>query len=107
MAELPRQPSGHAAVRHAVHQWARDADGDGRREVHGNSCEGAGAAPRTYLRAFRGVYKRYLHLYVATYDTMIHAKQVTPELSRRMRIGDLSAHTGYTSAAWLFDSVWD
>src|SRR5262245_34495519 len=32
----------HATVRHGVHEWARDDDGDGRREVHGNTCEGAG-----------------------------------------------------------------
>lgn len=52
----------HATVRHGVHEWARDDDGDGRREVHGNSCEGAGAALRTYWRACRGVHKQYLHL---------------------------------------------
>jgi transposase len=89
-------PPAHATVRHGVHEWARDDDGDGRREVHCNSCAGAGAALRTYLRAFRGVHKRYLHLYVATYEAMIKTKRVTPELIRRMCIGDLSAHTGYT-----------
>jgi transposase len=56
----------HAPVRHGIHAWARDDDGDGRRAVHGHTCEGAGAALRTYLRAFRGVHKQYLHLYVAT-----------------------------------------
>jgi transposase len=86
----------HATVRHGVHEWARDDDGDGRREVHCNSCEGAGAALRTYLRAFRGVHKRYLHLYVATYEAMINTKRVTPELIQRMCIGALSAHTDYT-----------
>jgi transposase-like protein len=84
----------HATVCHGAHEWARD-DGDGRREVHGNSCAGAGAALRTYLRAFRGVHKRYLHLYVATYEAMINTKRVTPELIRRMCIRDLSAHTDY------------
>jgi hypothetical protein len=55
-----------ATVRHGRHEWARaDAD-EGRREVHCNTCEGAGAALRTYLRAFRGVHQRSLHLYVAT-----------------------------------------
>jgi hypothetical protein len=61
-------PTAHATVCHGVHEWARDDDGDGHREVHGNSCEGAGAALCTYLRAFRGVHKQYLHLYVATYE---------------------------------------
>ena len=87
---------GHATVSHAVREWARDDNGDGLREVHCNSCEGAGAALRTYLRTFRGVHKQYLHLYVATYEAMINAKRVTPELIRRMCLDDLSAHTGYT-----------
>jgi transposase-like protein len=86
----------HATVAHSVHEWARDDDGDGRREVHCNTCEGVGAALRTYLRAFRGVHKQYLHLYVATYEAMVNAKRVTSELIRRMCIGDLSMPTGYT-----------
>jgi transposase len=84
----------HATVCHGVHEWARDDDGDGQREVHCNSCEGAGAALRTSLRAFRGVHKQDLHLYVATYEAMVNAKRVTPELIRRMCL--LSGHTGYT-----------
>jgi hypothetical protein len=86
----------HATVRHGVHEWARDDDGDDRREVHCNSCEGAGTALRTCLRAFRGVHKQYLHLYVATYEAMVNAKRITPELIRRMGLGNLSEHTGYT-----------
>jgi transposase-like protein len=86
----------HATVCHGVHEWARDDDGDGRREVHCNTCEGAGAALRTYLRVFRGVHKRDLHLYVATYEAMVHAKQVTPELIRRMCVSTMAAHVGYT-----------
>jgi len=86
----------HATVRHSVYEWARDADGDGLREVHGNTCEGAGAALRTYLRAFRGVHKQYLHLYVATYEAMVNTKRVTPALIRRLCIGNLSLHGGYT-----------
>jgi hypothetical protein len=83
----------HATVRHGVREWARDADGDGRREVHGNTCEGAGAALRTYLRAFRGVHTRYLHLDVATYEALVNAKRVTPTLIRRMCVRALSAHS--------------
>jgi transposase-like protein len=86
----------HATVCHGVHEWARDDDGDGQREVHCNSCEGAGAALRTYLRVFRGVHKQYLHLYVATYEAMVNAKRVTPDLIRRMCVGNLSAHSDYT-----------
>jgi transposase len=86
----------HATVRHGMHEWARDDDGESRREVHGNTCEGAGTALRSYLRTFRGVHKQYLHLYVATYEAMVNATQVSPELIRRMCVGDLSVHTGYT-----------
>ena len=86
----------HATVRHGVHKWARDDDGDGRREVHCHTCEGAGAALRTYRRAFRGVQKRYLHLYVATYEALVNTKRVTPKLIRRMCVRDLSAPSSYT-----------
>jgi transposase len=68
----------HATVRHGVCEWARDDDHDGRRAGHGNTCEGAGAGLRTYLRAFRGVHKPYLHLYIATYEAMVKTKCVTP-----------------------------
>ncbi len=86
----------HGTVRHSAGEWARDDDGDGKREVHCNTCEGAGAALRTYLRMFRGVHKAYLHLYVATYEVLLNAKQLTAALVRRMCFGDLSAHTNYT-----------
>jgi transposase len=86
----------HATVCHGVHEWARDDDGDGQREVHCNSCEGAGAALRTYLRAFRGVHKQYLHLYVATYEAMVNTKRVTPTLIQRMCVRDFSGYAGYT-----------
>jgi transposase len=86
----------HATVRHGSREWARDDDGDGRREVHSNACEGAGAALRTYLRDFRGVHKQYLHCYVATYEAMINAKRVTPILIQRMCVHGFSAHAGYT-----------
>ncbi len=86
----------HATVRHRVHEWARDDEGDGRREVHCNSCEGAGAALRTYLRGFRGVHKQYLYHYVATYEAMCNATHVTPQLIRRMCVGSQAAHASYT-----------
>ena len=69
-------------------EWARDVDGDGVREVHCNSCEGAGSGLRTYLRTFRGVHKYYLADYVATYETMANAKRITPTVVRRMCFGD-------------------
>ena len=86
----------HAAVRHGIREWARDHDGDGRREVHCHTCEGAGAALRTSWRAFRGVHKPYLHLYVATSEAMVNAKCITPALIRRMCLRRLSKHSSYT-----------
>src|SRR5919108_377956 len=89
-------PSSHATVGHGGHEGARDDAGDGHREVHGHTCEGAGAALRTYLRAFRGVHKPSVPLYRATYEARVNAKRVTPDLIRRLCVGDLSMHTGYT-----------
>ncbi len=86
----------HAQVCHGVHEWAREENRDGRREVDCNTCAGAGAALRPYLRAFRGVHKQYLHLYVATYEGMVNTKRVTSTLMQRMCVRDLSAYTGYT-----------
>ena len=90
----------HATVRHGrddagTREWARDDDGDGQREVHCNSCEGGGAALRTYLRSFRGVHKRYLKDYVATYEAMYNAKRITADLIRRM-CRTATMQTGYT-----------
>jgi transposase-like protein len=86
----------HGTVCHSASEWARDDDGDGIREVHCNTCEGAGTALRTYLREFRGVHKAHLHLYVATYEALLNTKQVTAVLIRRMCFGDLSVHASYT-----------
>jgi hypothetical protein len=90
-----RHPS-PTTVRHGIHEWAREADEDGRRAVHGSSCAGAGAALRTYLRVFRGVHQPSLHRYLATYATMVNATRVTPYPIRRMCVGPWSAHTDYT-----------
>jgi hypothetical protein len=65
-------------------------------EVHGHTCEGAGAALRTGLRSVRGVHQRYLHRYVATYEAIVNAKRVTLYLIRRMCVGHVSAHTDYS-----------
>lgn len=79
----------HATVKHGQpgsggREWARDADGDGVREVHCNGCEGAGTGLRNYLRVFRGVHKKHLSHYVATYETMSNAKQFTAAILQRM-----------------------
>jgi hypothetical protein len=90
-----RHPS-PTIVCHGIHEWAPEADGDGRRAVHGTSCAGAGAALRTDLRVVRGVHQPSLPRYLATYAAMVNATRVTPYLIRRMCVGPWSAHTDYT-----------
>jgi transposase len=65
-------------VCHGQKQWARDADGDGLREVHVNSQEGCWTGLRTFLRPFRGVHKHYLSGYVAVYELAVNHKAVSP-----------------------------
>jgi transposase-like protein len=85
----------HGSVKHGEKEWARDDDGDGKREVHCNSCEGEGAGLRSYLRGFRGVHKYYLAEYVATYETMHNAKRITPAVVQRMCRTNSSSHSSY------------
>ena len=53
----------HATVCHSKKEYARDDDGDGIHEVHCNTMEGIWTGLRNFLRPFRGVHKKYLHLY--------------------------------------------
>jgi transposase-like protein len=69
----------HATVCHAKHEYARDADGDGRCEVHCNSVEGMWADVRTFLRPFKGIHKKYLAGYVAIAEAKRNLKQISPE----------------------------
>ena len=50
----------HSTVCHANHEYARDDDGDGIREVHCNTVEGMWTDVRNFLRPFKGVHKKYL-----------------------------------------------
>jgi hypothetical protein len=86
----------HGSVKHGAKEWAWDDDGDGVREVHCNSCEGAGAGRRTYLRSVRGVHKRYLADYVAVDETMINAKTISGNVVQRMCCGDRASHSSCT-----------
>jgi len=66
-----------STVTHGHKEWARDDDGDGRREVHTNTTEGMWSGLRTFLRVFRGVSKHFLSGYVAIHEFRINLKQVT------------------------------
>ena len=65
-------------VNHGDHEWARDDDGDGRREVHINTTEGMWTGVRNFLRPFRGVHKIYLADYMAMCEHSINLKRITP-----------------------------
>ena len=65
-------------MNHGKHEWARDDDGDGIREVHINTAEGMWTGLRNFLRPFRGVHKRYLSGYVAMHEHAINLKRITP-----------------------------
>ena len=73
-------PQRHVVVCHGQHEWARDDDGDGVREVHINTAEGMWTSVRNFLRPFRGVHKRYLSGYVAISEFAINDKRVLPKL---------------------------
>jgi transposase len=81
-ASLPELGRRHASVNHAHHEWARDDDGDGEREVHDNTLEGIWTGLREYLRPFRGVNKVYLAQYVAMFRWAYNLKAVTPRFLR-------------------------
>ncbi len=68
-----------STVCHGLREWARDADGDGMREVYTNTCEGMWAGLRTYVRVFRGVHTRYLSGYVAVHACRVNRKAITAE----------------------------
>lgn len=67
----------HKTVCHAKKEYARDDDNDGIREVHTNTIEGMWTGLRNYLRIFRGVHKKYLHLYCAAYELKNNFKKIT------------------------------
>jgi len=69
----------HATVCHSQHEWARDDDGDGIREIHTNTVEGMWTSVRNFLRPFRGVHKRYLSGYIAMCEFSINLDCVAPK----------------------------
>jgi transposase len=81
---LPAMGRSRATVCHAEHEWARDDDGDGVREVHVNTMEGLWTGMRNFLRPFRGVNKVYLHQYAAIFEWGLNIKRVTGEFIRAL-----------------------
>jgi transposase-like protein len=77
---------GHATVCHSRHEWARDDDGDGVREVHCNTMEGIWTGLRNFLRPFRGVHKKFLAIYVAMFRWAHNLKRVTADFLRTLMV---------------------
>jgi transposase-like protein len=90
--QLSAQGRPHSTVNHGAREWARDEDGDGRREVHTNSIEGLWASLRNWLRSFRGVSKKYLFGYVSAFEWIwnrksLHKAQLYAVLLHRIEHG--------------------
>jgi len=60
-------------VAHGIKEWARDDD-DGIRECHTNTAESMWTGLRNFLRAFRGMHKKYLSGYVAVHECRVNLK---------------------------------
>ena len=65
-------------------EYARDADGDGFCEVHGNTMEGIWVGLRNFLRPFRGIHKKYLHLYVGIFEWSYNLRWIDFDFLRRL-----------------------
>lgn len=76
----------HHAVDHSGPKstWALDLDGDGVREVHGNTQEGLWTGMRIFLSRFRGVSKWYLAQYVAVFQWAHNEKRATDDFLRAL-----------------------
>ena len=72
----------HHTVCHSHHEYARDDDGDGVREVHCNTMEGIWTGWRNFLRPFRGVHKKYWAQYVAVFEWAHNLKIITAKFLR-------------------------
>ena len=85
---LPATGRSHATVCHTPgrREWARDADGDGIREVHDNTMEGIWTGLRNFLRPFRGVSKWFLSQYVGIFEWVHNLKRVTGTFLRAMML---------------------
>lgn len=81
---IPDTGRDHGTVCHSRHEWARDDNGDGIREVHCNTMEGIWTGLRNFLRLFRGVHKKYLAQYVAIFEWAHNLKEATRDYLRRL-----------------------
>ena len=81
---LPASGRRSQSVCHPKGEYARDADGDGFCEVHGNTMEGIWVGLRNFLRPFRGIHKQYLHLYVGMFEWSYNLRWIDFDFLRRL-----------------------
>ena len=67
-ARLQSWGYGHKSVNHGRGELARDDDGDGICEVHGNTMEGFWALLRSWLRPHRGISQEKLPVYLGFFE---------------------------------------
>jgi len=73
-SHLPSLGYRHLTVCHGRREYARDADGDGIREVHVNSIEGVWSLLRSWLRPHRGISQEKLPCYLAFFQFVHNAR---------------------------------
>ena len=66
---------GHKTICHGRGEYARDEDGDGFREVHGNTLEGFWSLLRSWLRPHRGVSQEKLPAYLGFFQLVHNARR--------------------------------
>lgn len=71
-------------VFHKDGEWARDADGNGLYEVHTNTIEGVWTTLRNFLRAFRGVHKKFFAGYIAICEFAMNPKSVSADFISKL-----------------------
>ncbi|MBF2021342.1 MAG: transposase [Hydrococcus sp. C42_A2020_068] len=81
----------HATVCHSQHEWARDDEGDGLREVHVNTVEGMWTDMRNFLSSFKGVHQERLSGYVAIFEFKGNLKRICPAFIASL----VTPHTSY------------
>jgi transposase len=74
-ARLPAWGYRHETVCHGRGEYARDADGDGVREVHVNTLEGTWSLLRSWLRPHRGISQEKLPLHLAFFEFVHTARR--------------------------------
>lgn len=72
---LPSWGYSHKTVCHGIGQYARDEDGDGFCEVHGNTMEGFWSLLRSWLRPHRGISQQKLPLYLGFFEVVHNARK--------------------------------